>query len=151
MKILLRFADKTEIVADTIVGKSGDGFLQALFTLDGAKIGIWDVVVVGKDGEMVLPKAFTIKQVEGAPQPWVNVSGRGTVLLNRWNKFRITYGNKGDVDALMVPVSFAVPDIAGLEVDYIDFNFVFPDEVKENNLEDELMPYKDFFVKIKYF
>ena len=110
-KMLLRFDDNTEIVADTIAGNGEDGFLQAIFTLKGAKIGLWDVVVVDNNEEIVLPKSFTIKQAEGIAQPWVNLSGRSTVLLNRWNKFTITYGNKGDVDALMVPVSFAVPDI----------------------------------------
>lgn len=146
MKILLRFEDKTEITADTIVGTGMDGFLQAVFSLTGAKIGLWDVVVVANGEEMVLPKAFTIKQAEGLAQSWVNVSGRSAVLLNRWTKYTITYGNKGDVDALMVPVSFAVPDVEGLEVDYIDFKFVLPDEVKEYNLEDELMPFKDFII-----
>jgi len=146
MKVLLRSEDNTQIVADTIAGSGEDGILQALFTLSGAKTGLWDVVVVDKGEEMVLSKSFTIKQAEGIAQPWVNVSGRTTVLLNRWNRFTITYGNKGDADALMVPVNFAVPDIEGLEVDYMDFEFVLPDEVKEYNLEEQLMPYKDFFV-----
>lgn len=151
MKILLRAADNTEIAADTIVGTGEDGFLHALFTLDGAKTGLWDVVAKGLDGEMILPKTFTIKQAEGLAQPWVNVSGRSTVLLNRWNKFTITYGNKGDVDALMVPVSFAVPDIEGLEVDYMDFRFVLPELSNVYNLENELMPYKDFIISDNIF
>ena len=146
MKILLRYTDNTEIVADTIVGKGEDGFLQALFTLNGAKTGICDVVVVNNNVEMVLAESFTIKKADGIPQTWVNVSGRSTVLLNRWNKFTITYGNNGDADALMVPVSFAVPDIDGLEVDYMDFKFVLPEEAKEYGLEDKLLPFKDFFI-----
>lgn len=146
MKMLLRFADNTEIEADTIVGSGEDGFIQAVFNLNGATIGVYDAVMLDKGNEMVLPESFTVKQAEGVAEPWVNVSGRSTVLLNRWNKYTITYGNKGDVDALMVPVSFAVPDISGLEVDYMDFKFVLPDEVFTYNLENELMPYKDFFV-----
>ncbi|MFA7491865.1 MAG: PKD domain-containing protein, partial [Mariniphaga sp.] len=146
MGILLRYEDDTEIAADTIVGSGEDGSLQALFTLNGAAIGQWDVVVTDQESEIVLSKSFKITEAEGIAKPWVNISGRGSILLNRWSKFTLTYGNNGDVDALMVPVSFAVPDMEGLEVDFVDFEFILPPEAYENNLENELMPYKDFFI-----
>ena len=146
MKIALRFNDNSEIAADTIVGFGEDGALQALFTLHNAGTGLWDVVVTDNGNEMVLPQSFRIYQAEGVAQPWVNVSGGRAVLLNRWTKFTLTYGNNGDVDALMVPVSFAVPDMAGLEVDFVDFEFILPPEAYDNNLQNELMPYKDFFI-----
>jgi PKD repeat protein len=146
MGILLRFDDNTEIMADTLVGSGEDGSLQALFTLNGAATGLWNVVVTNQQSEMVLPKSFKIKQAEGYAQPWVNVSGRGLVLINRWTKFTLTYGNNGDMDALMVPVSFAVPDIEGIEVELADFEFVLPPEAYTYNLVDKLMPYKDYII-----
>ncbi len=146
MNILLRYEDNTEIAADTIVGSGEDGSLQALFSLDNAYTGLWDVVVTDQENEMVLSKSFKIKQAEGIAQPWVNVSGRGLVLINRWTKFTLTYGNNGDMDALMVPVSFAVPDIEGLEVKFADFEFVLPPEAYSYDLANELMPYKDYYL-----
>jgi PKD repeat protein len=146
MDILLRYDDNTEIVADTVAGSGEEGFLQAVFTLTGAETGQWDVVVLDQGNEMVLSESFKIKQAEGFPEPWVNVSGRGYVLFNRWNKYTLTYGNNGDIDALMVPVSFAIPDVEGLEVELVDFEFVLPQEAYDYNLEEELMPYKDYFV-----
>ncbi|MBN1340260.1 MAG: PKD domain-containing protein, partial [Bacteroidales bacterium] len=146
MGLLLRYENNTEIMADTIVGSGENGSIQALFTLDRAATGQWDVVVTDQGNETVLPKSFQIREAVGVAQPWVNVSGRGLVLINRWTKFTLTYGNKGDVDALMVPVSFAVPDIEGLEVKLADFEFILPPEAYTYNLVDELMPYKDYII-----
>lgn len=105
------------------------GKLCAFFNLNGQELGKWDVVVVKNGAEQILKEAFTIEEA-GQAEPWLSVSGRSTVLFNRWFTYTLDFGNNGNADAYGVPLIMAISDIEGLEVELIDFGVQYTDAEK---------------------
>ncbi len=96
------------------------GQLAGRFLMNGAGLGKYDAIVRRNGGEMVLKEAFTVVEAI-LPDPWVSISGRGMTLLNMWQTYTINYGNKGNVDALGVPLNIAISDLPGMDIEFIDF------------------------------
>jgi hypothetical protein len=83
--------------------------MNAIFELGGAAPGAHDVVVTNPDSSTLrMPAAFNVV-AGGAPNVWVNISGRSAVRISTPTNFSITYGNSGNVDAYAVNVFFAFP------------------------------------------
>jgi hypothetical protein len=85
----------------------GGAAMAVTFDLTGSSPGLWDIVVTNPDStSRTLPGAFTITPGVG-PKLWVDVIG----LIKRHGvSFAIvSYGNRGDVDALAVPLSLSLP------------------------------------------
>jgi hypothetical protein len=96
------------------------GQLAGRFFLDEAEMGKYDVVVRRNNTDVVLKEAFTVVEAK-TPDPWVSISGRGMTLFNMWQTYTINYGNRGNMDALGVPLNIVISNLSGLEVEFIDF------------------------------
>jgi hypothetical protein len=88
---------------------AGGSAIAVTFDLQGRAHGAWDVVVTNPDDtSLTLAGAFTVET--GRPADlWVNVVG---LLLRpgRLSRLMLVYGNRGNVDALAVPLSLSVPE-----------------------------------------
>lgn len=72
--------------------------ISVTFDLAGTMPGQWDVVVTNPvGGSIVLPYGFTIEKGL-APELWVDVLGRSTIIPRREQKYWVVYGNRGNVD-----------------------------------------------------
>lgn len=99
---LVRFG-QPDIVGDPVQVDVGGSAIATVFDLTGAAVGAWDVVVTNPDTTSeTLFDGFTV-EAGGAPDVWVDVTG---LLLrpSRTSRFTIFYGNRGNVDALAVPL-----------------------------------------------
>ncbi len=96
------------------------GQLAGRFLMNGAELGEYDVVFKKNGAELILEDAFSVVEAT-MPEPWVSIAGRSFTLLNMWQTFTINYGNKGNVDALGVPLNIVVSDLPDLEVNFFDF------------------------------
>jgi hypothetical protein len=97
---------ETDIVGTgTAVGASGQIALTH-FDLTGKTIGDWQLVVDTAD----TTPTFTIETAQ-SPDLWVDIVGRpttrGKTMLQR---YLLTYGNRGNTDALAVPLVLAFPE-----------------------------------------
>ncbi len=108
-----------------ITDQSGESF-SAAFTLISIDTGYYDLsVTIPGESPIILSKYFHVEK-STRPEPWALLSGRNRFLLNRWSTFYINYGNKANVNALGVPLVFAVNDVPNLEVDFPDNHFYLP-------------------------
>ncbi|GAB1452622.1 hypothetical protein MASR2M47_26780 [Draconibacterium sp.] len=107
------------------------GQLAGHFIMTGSKIGKWNVVVKKDGKELILGEAFNVVEAI-QPDPWVSVSGRGLILFNMWQTYAINYGNKGNVDALGVPLNIVISDLPGMDIEFIDFKVEANEYMKKN-------------------
>ncbi|MCC2670054.1 MAG: hypothetical protein K0Q72_2525, partial [Armatimonadetes bacterium] len=78
--------------------------LRTTFDLTGAAVGPRDVEVVFSDGNVLtLSQAFTVEP-HARPELWVDVTGRGAIRVGREQTFTVLYGNRGNADAMAVPL-----------------------------------------------
>jgi len=91
--------------------------MNAIFELGGAAPGAYDVVVTNPDSSTLrMPAAFNVV-AGGAPNVWVNISGRSAIRIGTPTNFSITYGNSGNVDAYAVNVFLSFPaDVSYTEI-----------------------------------
>jgi len=83
--------------------------IAATFNLRGAAVGPRNVVVVNPDNSTsILANTFTVEQ-GGTTQIWTEIVGKNLIRFGREQGFFITYGNRGNVDALGVHLTFMVP------------------------------------------
>src|SRR5439155_11194254 len=97
-----------DIVGSPAQVDEGGSAFAATFDLRGTAAGPWDVVVVRPDSSSrTLVGAFTV-QAGGGPDLWVDLPGRA---LRRHGPSLLTifYGNRGNVDALAVPLQVSFP------------------------------------------
>ncbi len=115
------------------------GQIQASFNLDGAELGLYDMVVKNPvKPEMFLAQAYTVEQGREA-EVWVEVNGRSKGLINRWCTWSVDIGNRGNTDAFYRILWLAVPD----SVRFTNLNFdlsLFDDPESEEYLA-ECPPY----------
>jgi len=105
--VKLRRAGQADIAAVRTGVDIGGASIAATFDLTGASPGSWDVVVTNPDAtSRTLSGGFTVRPGIG-PSLWLDVigiiprAGPGVVM--------IIYGNRGDADAIGVPLSLSVP------------------------------------------
>jgi len=108
-----------------ITDQSGESFSVA-FTLTNIDTGYYDLTVtIPGELPITLSNYFHVEKTI-RPEPWALLSGRDRFLLNRWSTFYINYGNRSNVNALGVPLIFAVNDIPNMEIDFPDNHFYLP-------------------------
>lgn len=112
----------SNVIKATDVVLSSPGIVKALFDVDGAELGAWDVVA----GNNTLTGGLTIEEAREA-KPWMTFQSRGKILFNQWLTHSISYGNTGNVDAYNVPLYFCITHYPELEVEFIDFSMEYPE------------------------
>jgi hypothetical protein len=85
------------------------GVLAALFDITGAAPGGWDVTVTGPDGVAVTREQLFLVEQGGAPILWADVVGQQRIGIGRPVRYRLFFGNRGNVDAFAVPFGLSVP------------------------------------------
>jgi uncharacterized repeat protein (TIGR01451 family) len=94
--------------APVTVGASGST-LAASFDLAGRPLGAWDVVVTNPDGSSAtLPAALTLEETR-EPKLWADIVGKSAVRVGSPVRYTVIYGNRGNVDAVGVPLSIVTP------------------------------------------
>lgn len=114
--VKLTRAGETDIPGEPAHVVGGGGVISMVFNLKGKTPGPWNVVVTNPDGtSRTLAGGFTIDE-GGAPQLWHDVLGPAAIRPGRPSRFLFFYGNRGNVDALGVPVMIRVPREVELKV-----------------------------------
>jgi hypothetical protein len=106
--VRLRRSGHPDIVGARTQVDVGGASIATTFDLSGAAPGTWDVVVTNPDStSRTLSGSFTVRPGVG-PSVWVDVVG----IIRRHGPSTIwlTYGNRGDTDAIGVPLSLSLPN-----------------------------------------
>jgi hypothetical protein len=112
--VRLTRAGQADIVGTPMQVDVAGSAIAATFDLLGQAIGPWDVVVRNPDGtSSTLAAGFTI-EAERAADIWVDVLGTRLLKAGRPSRLTILYGNRGNVDAVAVPISFSFPSAYAL-------------------------------------
>ncbi len=107
--VKLTRAGQADIVGNPMQGDVGGAAIAATFDLVGQAIGSWDVVVRNPDGtSKTLAAGFAI-EAGRAPELWVDILGPRLLRSGRPARLTLLYGNRGNVDAVGVPLSFSLP------------------------------------------
>jgi len=95
-------------IAGDFVTVTGDGQIDATFYLVEKERGLWDVVVTNPDGaSTIFPGRFTIEAGRLAPGT-ISIIGRENFRAGGTGRIVVTYGNPGNVDALL-PILIRIP------------------------------------------
>jgi hypothetical protein len=106
--VKLTRAGQPDVNADPVQVDAGGSAIAAVFDLRGKPTGAWDLVVVNPDAaELTLAGAFTV-EAGRAPELWVDIVGR-FFRPGRPSRLTLLYGNRGNIDALGVPLSLTIP------------------------------------------
>jgi hypothetical protein len=144
---------EADIVGSPVAVLEGGQVISTAFNLTGRAPGRWNVVVTNPDGSSAaLPNGFTIEQ-GGAPELWHDVIGPTALRPGRPGRYRFLVGNRGNVDALGVPVSLSVPRNVGIKllfpvamppalpgqppIDWTNFPIAMTSEMTSDGLPDE--------------
>ncbi|MCK6693743.1 MAG: PKD domain-containing protein [Thermoanaerobaculia bacterium] len=115
------------IAQSTLTGYGGKSAIISLLDLRNKPTGVYDLVVEKPGGpKYTIPKGFTILPGT-SPDPWVSIVGRDRILFNTWTTYTVNYGNKGNVDARLVPVWFVFSNPPDLEIEFPEVFFYDPD------------------------
>lgn len=115
----LEQAGQPVIVADAADADEGRSALTATVDLATAAQGAWDVVVTNPGGESRrLDAAFTVEPARTA-DVWMYVVGPSGMRAGVPTLFTLVYGNRGNVDALDVPITLSLA--AGM-----GYHLIFP-------------------------
>ncbi len=106
VSVRLRRTGQTDIVGTPLSIDAGGSGISTLFDLDGATLGAWDLVVANPSATSTTPGAFEV-ETTAAPDLWVSVVGPRGIRIGRPTRFLIAYGNRGNVDALAVPLTLS--------------------------------------------
>jgi len=103
--VKLARSGQTDILGDAVFVSATGSSISAVFNLIGKAQGTWDVVVTNPDNSTAkLPNGFTI-QPNQAASVWVDLMGRDTIRASHSaTTYTLLYGNRGNVDAYMVPL-----------------------------------------------
>ncbi|OQC44742.1 MAG: PKD domain protein [Bacteroidetes bacterium ADurb.Bin028] len=143
-QLILRKEGQEDIIAHEFSLKN-EGNLQANFKLDNVAIGKWDVVVV-KDGlESSLAEALDIEEVNYGKN-WAKIYGRGFIMPNKWQTFQISYGNTSNVDSYSVPLWLCIAEESLLDIAFLDFEIVSPDNFETLPDFETLNAFDDYFI-----
>lgn len=107
--VKLKRAGEPDIVGNPTTANGS--VISTTFDLTGKATGSWDVVVMNPDGtSKTMAGAFTIEEGR-APELWVDILGRPFFRTGRRvpGKYFVLFGNRGNVDALGVPLSLSIP------------------------------------------
>jgi len=107
--VSLRKSGQADILGTQAVVQEGNATLAVKFDLTGKAAGVWDILVTNPDGSnATLPAAFTV-DASGLADVWAESGGPPLVRPGSTPTFYVLFGNRGNVDALDVPITIAVP------------------------------------------
>ncbi|WP_185731268.1 T9SS type A sorting domain-containing protein [Larkinella rosea] len=115
MKVKLVGTDLSEItVPDSMIWFPADFQMKVALNLRNRQIGKYDVVISSDNEIFTLVKGFTVEEFVAA-DIWATVIGPNLVRSGTPTTFNITYGNRGNTDALVVQVWLVVSSNAKIE------------------------------------
>jgi hypothetical protein len=105
--VKLSRSGQPDILGKLVQVDVGGAAMAVTFDLRGNSAGVWNLVVTNPDStSRTSPAGFTIQPGVG-PKLWVDVIGM--IRRHGVSFVTISYGNRGDVDALAVPLSLSLP------------------------------------------
>lgn len=111
-EVLLRRTGYGDIQGNRMSPLAG-GELQITFDLSGVAAGIWDLVVdQGNGATQIWAGAFTV-DAGGRADVWLDLVGRDLIRPGRAQRYALFVGNKGNVDAAVVPTWIAGIPLGG--------------------------------------
>lgn len=111
--VKLARAGQADIAGDSPHVDAGGSAIVTTFDLAGRAIGPWDVTVTNPDATTkTLPGGFTVEAGRAADL-WVDVVGQ--LKRHAPSRFTVTYGNRGNVDALAVPLFLSASSAYGFD------------------------------------
>ncbi|WP_210487144.1 T9SS type A sorting domain-containing protein [Rufibacter aurantiacus] len=96
------------VVPDSMMGILNGEQIRATLDLKSKTEGTYNVVITLSNGTVLtLPNGFRVeKGIEAAP--WAEVLGFDRIRRGQWQTYTINYGNRGNVDAIGVPLNIIV-------------------------------------------
>ncbi len=114
----LRRSGQADIIGNPVSVQDGNAAMAASFDLTGKAAGVWDLVVTNPDNTVAtLPGAFTVDPT-GSSKVWVEVAGPAQVRPGFTPTYLVAYGNRGNADALAVPITFSTPASTPLRIHF---------------------------------
>jgi hypothetical protein len=118
MTVKLARAGEPDIPGDPLEIHPSGIALSTVFDLAGRAVGSWDAVVTAPGGATAtLPGAFTVEGA-GRAELWADVVGPFRFRALAPMQHVLTFGNRGNVTALGVPLVIAVPKIYEHRLDF---------------------------------
>jgi len=128
----------TVYIPDSLMTIFDSKRIQAIFDLREKTLGFYDVVVEVLEVDTVMMLVDGFEVVSGEPvQLWTTLLGFGTIRLNQWQTYTISYGNNGNIDGKGVPIYLAIPANSEIEFD-ID---LIPYDTSDIGLDSSSIPY----------
>ena len=116
--VKLQRAGQSDIVASPVTVQDGNAAAGVVFDLTGKAPGSWDVVFTNPDGtSSTLLGAFQI-DAGGSANVWAEVGGPALVRPGTSPTYWVLFGNRGNVDALDVPITLSVQTSIPLAVNF---------------------------------
>jgi hypothetical protein len=110
-------------IAASYIRLESMNLMTARFDLSGHTPGARDVVVTNPNGATAARAGAFRVEAGGEPQIWLNLLGRDALRPGQAQTYYIAYGNRGNVDAVLVPMTISMPK----NVDYeLDFDLIDP-------------------------
>ncbi len=151
--VKLTRAGESDIVGNPVSVLEAGKVISTAFNLAGRTPGRWNVVVTNPGGaSSTLPEGFTIEP-GGVPELWHDVIGPTALRPGRPGRYRFLVGNRGNVDALGVPVSISIDRSVEIKllfpvarppalpaqppIDWTDFPIAMTSEMTSDGLPDE--------------
>lgn len=107
--VVLRRSGQPDIAGALAAAETGGASLSASFDLTGRLTGAWDLVVNNPGSTSItLPAAFTV-DASSDPKVFAEIIGRSAVRAGVPAQYAIVYGNRGNVDAVAVPLTLSTP------------------------------------------
>ena len=128
----------TVYVPDSLMAIFDSKRIQATFDLREKTLGLYNVVVEVPEVDTMMMLVDGFEVVSGEPvQLWTTLLGFGTIRLNQWQTYTISYGNIGNIDGKGVPIYLAIPANSEIEFD-ID---LIPYDTSDIGLDSSSIPY----------
>ncbi|HZG52013.1 MAG TPA: SBBP repeat-containing protein, partial [Pyrinomonadaceae bacterium] len=122
-------AGQPDILAVLVKVNASGTVARVRFNLEGQSPGVRDVVITNPDGASATRAgAFTV-EAGGSPQMWMDIVGRDAFRPGQPQTFYIHYGNRGNVDAVLLPIIFSMPKDAEYE---LGFNLMQPPKLHQS-------------------
>ncbi|MBY0280167.1 right-handed parallel beta-helix repeat-containing protein, partial [Candidatus Binatia bacterium] len=106
-------------IPGTPTSVSADGTVIATaFDLAGRAPGDYAVTVTNPGGASTTRSGAFRVDAGGAPDVWAEMIGPVALRRGRWTRFFFVYGNRGNADALGVPIQIAAAPGVGLKLNF---------------------------------
>ena len=113
--VTLSATGKPTLTAEIVVPDATGTSLSALFDLTGQADALYDLTITNADGSVLsYPASFTIEPGTD-PVIYADVIGRAQIRGGYFQTYTVICGNRGNTDAVDVPLVITVPSYVDLE------------------------------------